>query len=92
MDKIIQRKKFQNSRKLNLTGTLYKDNSDTIVVMAHGFIRDSRRFEYIAQCLNASGYNVFTFDFSGCGESDNDKLTGAKQVDDLQSAIAYVLG
>ncbi len=30
------------------------------------------------------------FDFSGCGESDDDSLTVDKQVDDLQSAISYV--
>jgi pimeloyl-ACP methyl ester carboxylesterase len=33
---------------------------------------------------------VLAFDFSGCGESDNDRITIAKEIDDLQSAISFV--
>jgi pimeloyl-ACP methyl ester carboxylesterase len=90
----MRRINFLNSRKLNLTGILYPANSDAIVIMAHGFLSDktsSGRFDYIALCLNAAGYNILTFDFSGYGESDNDKITCAKQIDDLESAVAYVL-
>ncbi|MBU3941755.1 MAG: alpha/beta hydrolase, partial [Nanoarchaeota archaeon] len=36
------------------------------------------------------GYNILSFDFSGCGESDDDTLTVEKQVDDLNSAIKFV--
>lgn len=89
----LQRIDFKNSRKLNLSGTLYKADSDAIVIMAHGFVSDktsSGRFDYIAQCLNLSKYNVFTFDFSGCGESDDDRITCAKQIDDLKAAIAFI--
>jgi len=87
---------FQNSRRQNLAANFYpanSNNSDAIVIMVHGFISDkisSGRFDYIAKCLNAAGYNAFAFDFSGCGESDDDTLTCAKHIDDLQSAIAFV--
>ena len=88
----MQRIKFKNSRKLNLSATLYDADSDAVVIMAHGFGCESGKFDYIAQCLNASGYNVFILDFSGCGESDDDKITCDKQIDDLKSAIAFVQG
>ncbi len=88
----MQRIKFKNSRKLNLAATLYDADSDAVVIMAHGFGCESGKFDYIAQCLNASGYNVFILDFSGCGESDDDRITCDKQIDDLKSAIAFVQG
>lgn len=60
--------------------------------MAHGFLSDrtsSGRFPEIARALNAACYNALAFDFSGCGESDDDSLSVAKQVDDLEAAVAY---
>jgi pimeloyl-ACP methyl ester carboxylesterase len=88
----VRRISFQNSRGLRLAGLLYPANSDAVIVMAHGFASDkgsSGRFDYIAQCLARAGYNAITFDFSGCGESDDDSLTIAKEVDDLEAAIAH---
>jgi esterase/lipase len=61
--------------------------------MAHGFTGDISewgRFDKVAESLYQSGYNVLTFDFSGCGESDDDTLTVGKQVDDLKFAIKFV--
>jgi pimeloyl-ACP methyl ester carboxylesterase len=61
--------------------------------MAHGFTAEKTqngKFTKIATSLNKEGYNIFTFDFSGCGESDNDTLTVAKQIDDLKSAIKFL--
>ena len=63
-----------------------------LVVMAHGFASDRRsrgRFPLIAAALAGAGYASLAFDFSGCGESDDDVLTVAGQVDDLQAAIAF---
>jgi pimeloyl-ACP methyl ester carboxylesterase len=83
---------FSNSRGLRLAGTLCHAGSPNIVILAHGFTSDrySRgRFPQIAEALLDSGYSSLAFDFSGCGESDNDSLTAAKQTDDLRSAIEY---
>jgi pimeloyl-ACP methyl ester carboxylesterase len=83
---------FRNARGLRLAGTLYRADSHAVVVMAHGFMSDrhsSGRFDQIATRLAQAGYDAFAFDFSGCGESEDDSLTAAKQVDDLRSAIAH---
>lgn len=85
--------KFRNSRNLLLNGTFYKADSDSIIVMSHGFTADQSewgRFEKVAKVLNDQGYNILTFDFSGCGKSDDDTLTVDKQVDDLKSAIKLI--
>jgi pimeloyl-ACP methyl ester carboxylesterase len=61
--------------------------------MCHGFCSDKNsrgRFPRLANRFNEIGYNAFAFDFSGCGESENDSLTMAKEVDDLKSAIAFI--
>jgi pimeloyl-ACP methyl ester carboxylesterase len=91
---------FENSRNLRLAGSLYPADSKTgaasaIVIMAHGFTgdRDSKgRFPRVAQALNAVGICALTFDFSGCGESADDTLSVAKQVDDLRAAVEFVRG
>jgi pimeloyl-ACP methyl ester carboxylesterase len=84
---------FRNSQGLRLVGNFFPSDSAAVVVMAHGFTSDKSsrgRFDRIARALNEFGYNALAFDFRGCGESDNDSLTTAKQVDDLRAAIAYV--
>jgi esterase/lipase len=90
----MEKVNFKNSRNLNLVGNLYSVDSDSIIVMAHGFTGDKSewgRFDKTAEALNKTGYNVLAFDFSGSGESDNDSLTVGKQVDDLNCAIKFVL-
>lgn len=84
---------FQNTRDLTLVGHLHPSPSPAIVILCHGFRsnKSSRgRFDRFAQAFHQHGYGVLAFDFSGCGESDDDSLTLAKQVDDLRSAIRYV--
>lgn len=84
---------FTNSRNLKLVGNLYATNSESIVIFAHGFLSDKNsrgRFPRLAKALNESGYNVLTFDFSGCGESDDDTLSVSNRIDDLNSAIKFV--
>ncbi len=89
----MERVVFKNSRNQSLVGHLYTSDSKSIIIMSHGFAGDKSewgRFDKVAESLNQSGYNVLTFDFSGCGESDDDTLTVDKQVDDLKSAIKFV--
>lgn len=84
---------FNNGRGLNLSGNLLRSESETIIIMCHGFLSDKSsrgRFDRFANTFQNLGYNVLAFDFSGCGESDNEQLTLAKEIDDLKSAIAYV--
>ncbi len=61
--------------------------------MCHGFMSNKYskgRFEKLVIAFNEYGFNALAFDFSGCGESDNDSLIIEKEVDDLKSAILYV--
>ncbi|TLS36846.1 alpha/beta hydrolase [Pseudalkalibacillus caeni] len=88
----MEKIEFQNRRGKILKGILYPAPSKSSIIMAHGFTSDkySRgRFPLLAEAFNKSGFNVLTFDFSGCGESDDDSINAEKEVEDLQSAINY---
>lgn len=90
---MMERVRFKNSRNLNLVGHLYPSTSESIIIMCHGFMSNKYskgRFERLAMAFNESGYSALLFDFSGCGESDDDILTVEKEVDDLKSAIQFV--
>jgi pimeloyl-ACP methyl ester carboxylesterase len=88
----VQRLAIANKRGLRLAAELHPADSKTLVVLAHGFTSDKSsegRFDYIAGCLTRAGYSALAFDFSGCGESDDDALTAAKQVEDLQAVLDH---
>lgn len=88
----MERVVFTNSKNLTIVGNLYPSFSDSIIIMCHGFLSNkySRgRFERLIKAFNKSGFSALAFDFTGCGESDDDSLTVDKEVDDLRSAIAF---
>lgn len=61
--------------------------------MAHGFtgtMEHYGKFTEIAESLHSAGFNVLSFDFSGCGECDEDSITVEKEVEDLKSAIEFI--
>ncbi len=95
---------FRNSRGLRLIGDLVPAVASPVpgdptpagdralVVMAHGFASDRRsrgRFPRIAAALAGAGLASLSFDFGGCGDSDDDVLTLDHQIDDLLAAIAH---
>lgn len=89
----MQHVTFANSRKLNLVGDLYNADSSAVIILAHGFQGDKSwngRSAKLAAMYNYAGFDVLSFDFSGCGESDGDRLTVTKQVDDMRAAIMFV--
>jgi len=89
MERVI----FKNSRNQSLVGHLYTSKSKSVIIMSHALANDKSergKFDKVAKDLNQAGYSVLAFDFSGCGESDDDTLTVGKQIDDLQSAIKFV--
>jgi pimeloyl-ACP methyl ester carboxylesterase len=84
---------IKNSRNSNLVAHLYTTSSKSIIVLSHGFKSDKYLrgdFNLIIESLHSLGYNILTFDYSGCGESDDGTITVAKQVDDLNSILNYV--
>lgn len=89
----MEKVKFENSRGLELVGNFWEANSDKGIVMSHGFTGSKEqygKFTEVAEKLHSSGFNVLAFDFSGCGESDDDVITAEKEVDDLNSAIDFL--
>lgn len=89
MEKIV----FKNFRGLSLVGNLQTSESKSIVILSHALANDKSergKLDAVANKLNKSGFSTLAFDFSGCGESDDDTLTIKKEVDDLKSAINFV--
>lgn len=89
----MQSVSFKNSRGLNLAGNFYDIGARKGIVIAHGFAGDklgTGKYEKLAAKLNEAQFNVLAFDFSGCGESDDDTLTLEKHVDDLKVAIHFL--
>ncbi len=89
----MERVEFKNSRNLTIVGNLYPSTSKSIIIMCHGFMSNKHskgRFGRLATAFNKNSFSALTFDFSGCGESDDDILTIEKEVDDLKSAIIFV--
>lgn len=89
----MERVTFTNSRNLKLVGNFHPSSPRSVIIMCHGFTSDKSsrgRFDRFSSAFQAIGYSVLAFDFSGCGESDDDALTLAKMVDDLHAAISFV--
>lgn len=85
---------FYNTRGLKLAALLKSVSSKAIVILAHGFTNNKSsngRFDRLSESLNKIGYDTLAFDFSGCGDSDDDTITSQNQMDDLSSAIEFAL-
>lgn len=89
MEKVI----FKNFRGLSLVGNLQTSKSKSIIILSHALANDKSergKLDAVANKLNESGFSTLAFDFSGCGESDDDTLTIKKEVEDLKSAINFI--
>ena len=94
--------KFKNSRNKILAGIIYSAQIDSelipiktekVIIMCHGYSSDKSmegRTASLAKKLTASGFDCFAFDFSGCGESEDDSLSLTKEIEDLTSAVNFV--
>lgn len=88
----MERVVFKNSRGLSLVGYHHPGRDERVIIMCHGYGGDkefSGKFIDAAESFNAEGYGVLRFDFSGCGESDDDLISIGRQVDDLESALTF---
>ncbi|MDU0348821.1 alpha/beta hydrolase [Actinomyces sp. MRS3W] len=65
-----------------------------VVIFAHNFLTDrhglSDRLDELAERYRAAGLATLQFDFSGLGESDDDVITLAGEVEDLQAVSAWL--
>ncbi len=81
--------RFRNKRGQTLVGTHWDVSFKKLIILLHGFTGDKSewgRFDQLAEALAAQGYSVLAFDFAGCGESDDEVLEVAKQVEDFIAA------
>jgi pimeloyl-ACP methyl ester carboxylesterase len=89
----VPKVEFRNNRGLRIVGNLVPAQSKSVVVMAHGFTGDRLhrgRFPRLASALEEIGIGSLLFDFCGCGESDDEKITLEGHTADLEAAIAFV--
>lgn len=96
MNAIEEKVIFKNSKGLELQGNLHtpKEQTDSVVVMAHGSCsnKDRARTVEVAELYAENGMAALRFDFGGSGESYETEISVEKQVDDLKSAIEFVKG
>lgn len=88
-----EKRTFKNSRGLKLSAIYEgKDRDDPVVIICHGYAssKDSQSQQDLRPRLLNVGLSVFTFDFTGCGESQGNlnDLTPIAGIDDLISAVA----
>lgn len=90
---------IQNRRGEKLAGLrdlpLSKDNKFPTIILVHGFGAEKTEhgmFDAIASRLVWSGYQIYRFDFAGCGESEGDYslTTLTKQAEDLGNILDFV--
>ncbi len=90
---------FANGRGQQLSGVLHVPQ-DTfrppVLIMSHGFtddkVSDNRLFVKFARQALFEGYAVLRFDYAGSGDSEGDfaDMTITREIEDLESAIAYI--
>lgn len=88
-----------NNKKQKLVGKLYKGSSKTLIVICHGI--ESANFtsdlpmrdvlaDYFPEIVLQTGASVFSFDFSGYGESEGKLFLSFKQRDaDIQAVLSH---
>jgi pimeloyl-ACP methyl ester carboxylesterase len=89
----MDRTTFGNFRNQMLVGNFYPSSPEFIIIMCHGFTSDKSskgRFNRFANVFHRLGYSIFAFDFSGCGESDDGRVTMVTRIDDLHAVISFV--
>lgn len=83
---------FKNTHGVLLAGYLWKNNSKTVIILAHGSSSNKKArgfFEALAPLLQAQGHSILTFDFAGHGESEDTVFTLEKSVDDVHAAVDF---
>lgn len=81
-----------NHKKEKIVGKFYKSNSNTIVIICHGIdaINHLPEVDDYCQWYHRLGASVFSFDFSGFGESDGEKNLSLKKRDaEIKAVLDY---
>ena len=70
------------------------DRSEGLVILAHNFLTDrhglAHRLDDMAARYRREGLATLQFDFSGLGESDDDVITLAGEIEDIQAVSGWL--
>ena len=85
---------IKNSFGEKLAGAFYKNNkSNKLIIFCHGRLvtKDNPFYVEICELLFKHGFNVFSFDFSGNGESEGkfEECTISKDIEDIKSVADF---
>lgn len=70
---------------------LHGDAQAPVLILCHGYFRSLTEPLQLGLDLNDRGYNVFLFDFRGCGRSDGRHTSiGPSEAEDLLGAVIYL--
>ncbi|WP_067779325.1 alpha/beta hydrolase family protein [Actinomyces vulturis] len=65
-----------------------------VVVLFHDFLADrhgaNQRLDCVSEAFLAAGYATLACDFSGLGDSDDDVITAAGEIEDVQAVCSWV--
>ena len=88
----LRKEEFFKAGASTLKGYFYKnENSDKLVVLAHGFRAGADEFLPLIKELNLKGFNVFSYDATGCYDSKGRSLIGMCQaLVDLDNVLSYL--
>jgi len=88
-----------NNKNEKLVGYLYKGTAKTLIIVSHGIEGNNtpsdpflRKIipEYFSEIVKKSGASVYSFDFSGYGESEGENFLSLRQRDkEIKSVINY---
>lgn len=79
------------SGKNKLSGHLYETDSDSVIVIIPGFHAETDNFVSYVDSFCKEGFDVFTFDCTGHGESGGDSSIGFPQIiKDLNATLDYL--
>jgi len=74
-----------------LSGHLYETNSDSVIIIIPGFHAETDAFIPYVDEFCRNGFDVFTFDCTGHGESGGNSSVGFPQViKDLDATLEYI--
>jgi pimeloyl-ACP methyl ester carboxylesterase len=94
----IEELDFPNNLDLRLSARIYRCRraSARCVIFSHGLFstKDGYKITNLVETITSAGLNVFTFDFSFAGLSGPDisELSVYQEVEDLKSALDFVMG
>lgn len=81
-----------NNEHKRLVGNYVNQGSDTIVLLAHGFLNDKSsngRFDQLLDFLCSKGIDALAIDFTGSGESEHGPINANLQAADLKVVIEF---